>query len=89
MTVEKLVVGVMMTNCYVVYDEETKDALVIDPGAAAERIAEKIRERELKLHAILLTHGHFDHIMGVEGLKRSFAAKLLCSEAERALFIIP
>ena len=89
MTVEKLAVGAVMTNCYIVFDEETKDALVIDPGAAAGRIAEKIREKDLKPHAILLTHGHFDHILAADELRREFSVKLLCSEAERELCVDP
>lgn len=89
MIVEKLVVGAVMTNCYIIYDEKDKDALVIDPGAAAEKIAGKIREKELKLCAILLTHGHFDHILAADGLRRAFAVKLFCSEQEKDLCADP
>ena len=80
MRVEKLVVGAVMTNCYIVSDEATKDALVIDPGAGATKIAGKIREEELALRAILLTHGHFDHIWGVEELQKLSGAKLYAYE---------
>ncbi len=89
MTVEKLAVGAVVTNCYIVFDGETKDALVIDPGAAAGRIAEKIRGMDLKPRAILLTHGHFDHILAADELRREFSVKLLCSEAERELCADP
>ena len=89
MRVEKLVVGAVMTNCYIVSDEATKDALVIDPGAGATKIAGKIREEELALRAILLTHGHFDHILAAEELRREFSVKLYCSEAEREICMDP
>lgn len=89
MTVEKLAVGAIITNCYIVFDEGTKDALVIDPGAAAGRIAEKIREKDLELRAVLLTHGHFDHILAAGELCREFSVKLFCSEAERGLCMDP
>lgn len=89
MTVEKLAVGAVITNCYIVFDEGTKDALVIDPGAAAGRIAEKIREKDLHLRAILLTHGHFDHILAADELRREFSVQLFCSEEERALCADP
>jgi len=89
MTVEKLVVGAVMTNCYIVSDGETKDAIVIDPGANANKIAEKIREGGLVLRAILLTHGHFDHILAAEELRREFSVKLYCSEAEREICMDP
>lgn len=89
MIVEKLAVGAVITNCYIVFDEKTKDALVIDPGAAAGRIAGKIKEKDLNLRAILLTHGHFDHILAADELRRTFSAKLLCSEKERELCADP
>ena len=85
MTVDRLTVGAVMTNCYIVSDRETRDAVVIDPGASAEKIAGKIWEKGLIPKAILLTHGHFDHIMAAEKLRQEFAVKLYCSEAEREI----
>jgi len=59
MKIESLTVGPIGTNCYLVYEETRRDALVIDPGAEAERIMEALGERTAA--AVLLTHGHFDH----------------------------
>ncbi len=89
MIVEKLVVGAVMTNCYIVYDGESKDAVVIDPGAAKDKIAGTIREKGLELRAILLTHGHFDHILAADGLRREFTVQLFCSEQEKDLCADP
>ncbi|MDE7325609.1 MAG: MBL fold metallo-hydrolase [Lachnospiraceae bacterium] len=89
MTVDKLAVGAVITNCYIVSDGETKDAVVIDPGAAADKIGEKIREKDLNLRAILLTHGHFDHILAAEKLREEFSVKLYCSKAEREVCMDP
>lgn len=88
-TIEKLVVGSVMTNCYIIYDEAEKDALVVDPGAAAGKIAEKIRERKLHLRGILLTHGHFDHILAADDVRREFGVKLFCSVEEKELAADP
>ncbi len=52
-------VGALETNCYVLYQKERQDALVIDPGEEPERIRESLAGR--KVAAVLLTHGHFDH----------------------------
>ena len=88
MKIEKFAVGAVMTNCYVVSDEESGDALVIDPGGGAEKISAALREGR-KLRAILLTHGHFDHIMAADALRREFSAKVYCSESEAALVSDP
>lgn len=57
-----LSVGSLQTMCYILSNTETKEAIVIDPGAEGQRILNELENRELTLKAILLTHGHFDHI---------------------------
>ena len=63
--IKKLILGMMQTNCYVVYNSE-KECIVIDPGANGQKVAKFIDENELFLKAILLTHGHFDHVGAVD-----------------------
>lgn len=61
MQIIRLPVGMLQANCYLVA-EAGGDAVVIDPGAEAERIIEAVRSRDLKVKHILLTHVHFDHM---------------------------
>jgi hydroxyacylglutathione hydrolase len=61
--IEELVVGPLQTNCYIVADEDTQEAIIIDPGGDAERILETVERLELDVRLIVNTHGHFDHIM--------------------------
>lgn len=67
----RLIVGELGTNCYLVWVED-KSAIIIDPGDEGVEIAQIINELKLKPTAILLTHGHFDHIMGVIDLQLIF-----------------
>lgn len=60
--IEMLEVGQIEANCYLVYDEQTREALVIDPGAEGERIQKRIEVLALKVKYIINTHGHLDHI---------------------------
>ena len=60
--VKNLTVGMVETNCCLVYNEETKQAVIVDPGDAADVIREECRKLELSPELILLTNGHFDHI---------------------------
>lgn len=66
MKVEQFATGILGTNTYLVINEETKQAVVIDPAALPKRLKAYIEENELKMEAVLLTHAHFDHIMGVD-----------------------
>lgn len=70
MKIKKLTVGFIQENCYIVYDENTKDAIVIDPGADGEDIAEALEG--LNFIAIIATHGHIDHVGQVGYLKSMF-----------------
>jgi len=62
MIIEKLVVGPLQTNCYIVADEETRQGMIIDPGYHHTVILDKVKELGLNIEYIVLTHGHFDHI---------------------------
>ena len=70
--IEKMVLGMVRTNTWFVLHEETKELILIDPADDAARIIQKIEENEWKLQAILLTHGHFDHIGAVDDLRAHF-----------------
>ncbi len=70
--VETFSVGQLATNCYVVSDTKTKDAVIIDPGDDGNYIAEKIVAFHIHPYAILLTHGHFDHMLGAYELQEIF-----------------
>ena len=63
-------------NCYLVVDEDTNEAFLIDPGAYGIRQSEYIKSQGVNLRYILLTHGHYDHILGVKQFKEDFSAKV-------------
>lgn len=76
MFIDKLSVGELAVNCYIIWDNN-KETLVIDPGAEGERIVEFIKEKGLRLNYIVNTHGHNDHIAAIPTLLKSFDAQLL------------
>lgn len=85
MKLECIAVGAMQVNCYLVWDENEKKAIVIDPGDNASKITDKLNEHGLKCAAILLTHGHFDHITGVNELKEITKAQIYAGRDEDQL----
>ncbi len=78
------VVGPVQTNCYFAINEETNELLVIDPGASAKQLAERIRQEGCTPVAILLTHGHFDHATGAEELAQEFDIPIYIYEDDKA-----
>ncbi|NLK07050.1 MAG: MBL fold metallo-hydrolase, partial [Spirochaetales bacterium] len=70
MFVERLVVGPYQTNCYLLGNEETSSAWIIDPGNDAQIIIRHLNQRNVTPVAILLTHSHWDHITAVGDLKQ-------------------
>jgi hydroxyacylglutathione hydrolase len=74
--------GYMAANAYIVYTENKPEAVIIDPGDDIELIMDLIKEHELKLEKILLTHGHFDHIGAVKDLKERTGAQVAIHKQE-------
>lgn len=72
MRVKTLTVGSLQTNCFLVIDEQTSQTLIIDPADEADFITTTILENKLIPVAILLTHGHYDHCLGVLELQLNF-----------------
>ncbi|MCR5202696.1 MAG: MBL fold metallo-hydrolase [Lachnospiraceae bacterium] len=84
--IKKMPVGYMMTNCYIVFNDTTKEAIIVDPGFDAERIFKFVSDNSLKPVGIFLTHGHFDHIGCVTEVKVKYNAKIYLPELERETF---
>lgn len=72
MELTSMCLGSLMTNCYLAKNQTTGEMLLVDPAAGADRIIQRIRQSEGKPVAILLTHGHFDHIGAVEELREQY-----------------
>lgn len=70
--IERLVVGQLASNCYIFYDNNSREAIIIDAGDDGEFIINKIRDLNLRPQAVIATHGHFDHILAVTELKLAF-----------------
>ena len=77
MLIEKIVVGDIETNCYMLADQKNKIGLVIDPGDDYNKIAEKIEKLKVRIEKIILTHGHIDHIAALDDLKKYTKAEVL------------
>ena len=79
--IHTLTLGLYQTNTYIIHEENTKSCCVIDPGYQANTILEKLDALGLTLEAILLTHGHFDHVGAVKDLAADTDCRVfLCAE---------
>ena len=83
--IEKMILGIVGTNCYYIYNEEERKALVFDPADNGSKIFESLANKNITPAAIFLTHGHFDHIMGVAKLKQLSKAPIYAYAKEAEL----
>ena len=82
---EIIPVGPLQCNCSIIGDEATREALVIDPGDDIEGILALIREHNLQVKQIVVTHAHIDHVGGAMKLRAATAAPILLNQNDFAL----
>lgn len=80
-----LPVGLLQCNCSIFGDEETREAIVIDPGDEIDKIAQLLERHQLKVKAIVITHAHIDHIAGAAKLRASTGAPVYLNDRDREL----
>lgn len=84
MIIKSLAVGQLEANCYVVADEATSEAMIIDPGDEPDRVLELCEDLQVKY--IVLTHAHFDHAGAVPELKEETGAEIVLHESELPIY---
>ena len=87
--IHTLTLGMYQTNCYIVHDENSTSCAIIDPGYDADAILNKVAELGLTVDAILLTHGHFDHVGAVREIVEKTGCKLWMHERDYTQFSNP
>ena len=87
--VRALAVGPFMVNCYLYWDSETSDGVIIDPGDEDSFIIQQVEEVGMTPRAILLTHGHVDHIAAVSAVKTRYDIPLYIGQGEEGMLADP
>ncbi len=82
MTVQCLPLGAYQTNCYIAWAESSDDCIVIDPGYSPETVLQAAKDSGKTVAAILLTHGHFDHVGGVKAIAQTTGCPVYLHEME-------
>ena len=82
-----LEVGMLGTNCYIVFNENDKRGVVIDPGADASAILDTIKKENLKIEAILITHGHSDHIGALAQVAEALKVPVMTGEKDADMLV--
>lgn len=89
MKVLVLEVGSLGTNCYIAVNEKENKGVIIDPGADAKHIISTVNQKKLKIDAILLTHGHSDHIGALAEVADEFKCPVMISEGDAGMLTDP
>ncbi|AEB75747.1 MBL fold metallo-hydrolase [Clostridium botulinum] len=85
MKIKRIPAGMYGANCYILIDEETMVGCIIDPGGDADRLANIIDEFNIEVKFILLTHGHMDHVEGVEILRQKYNVPVYINGKDKEL----
>lgn len=89
MRVKTLTVGFLAANCYLAYCEDTREAIVLDPGGDGDKILKTIDELDLKVKFIVDSHAHYDHIAANGELKEALNVPILIHKADAEALVNP
>ncbi len=84
-----ILISGVSTNCYLLINEDSSDAVLIDPAGDASEIKKMLERNKCRLRAVLLTHGHYDHIGAAERIKDEYGVKVYAGEQEKELLADP
>ena len=87
MRIQNLVLGMVATNCYFLLNADTKEMILVDPADEAEAIEEKVNAMGGRPVAVLLTHGHFDHILGLDTLLKLWQVPVYVEEEDQEILM--
>ena len=87
--IKSLLLGNIMTNCYLMMNKETNEMLIFDPADQAFGIQKRVEAMEAKPVAILLTHGHFDHMLAADELRKKYGCEIYAHVKEKAVLEDP
>ena len=80
--IKSIVLSMCATNCYILYDDNTKEGFIIDPADSPDKIIDLVTKLQIDVKALLLTHGHFDHIGATNQLKKHYNVDIYAHEEE-------
>lgn len=83
--IEGAVLGMLGTNCYFINNTETNEVIIVDPADNADSIRDWCLSNKKEPVAVLLTHGHYDHMLAADQLRRDFSVKIYAAEVEKEL----
>ena len=89
MKIERFVLGSLGTNCYLLENEETKEVVIVDPATCPEYVINHVKSSGYTPKAILLTHAHYDHVMGIDGWVKEFGIPVYLHEEEKEVLADP
>ena len=87
--IEKFVLGALQTNSYLILNEDTKEVLIVDPATCPDYMLSHVKSNGYVPKGILLTHGHFDHVMGIEGWVEAYDIPVYLHEDEKEILATP
>lgn len=88
MIIKAIPAGIYGANCYVICDEETMEAVILDPGGDSDYLISQIDKIGAKVKYILLTHGHVDHVGGVVDLKKKYNVPFYIHKADEEMIMM-